>query len=199
MSEPHADLVERLSDPDFNERAKALAALVRAGRPASPALAGALDSEDDAVRAQAARGLAEIADAATADRLAAATHDRDPVVRASAALGLARINDDRAVEALVRTLDDFPDFEHDPYTSSVYALIDLGRPALPAVAPLLSAEDPTTRVQAWAVVTGVLQDEADAWVPLWESLGRYDPSADEEQREAAATRWQAWIRDHARD
>lgn len=198
MTTSPSELIARLGSAEFNERAKALAALVGQGRSAAPSLARALDAPDDLIRVQAARGLAEIADPSTADTLAVATDDGNADVRGNAALGLARIGDPRAVDALVRTIDDVPDLIHHPYTSSVYGLIDLGSASLPAVAPLLSADDPTTRLRAFVVVRSVVSsvDEGSDWNVLWDTLGRYDPDAERAEREAAAALWTDWIGDH---
>jgi HEAT repeat protein len=191
-----AELVRGLGADDPTERARSLAALVVLGSAAVPALLEALDRPGDGeARRLAAQGLAEIGDPRTADALAAASTDADPEVRGQAALGLARIGDRRALEALARTIDDLPDPLHHPYTGAVYALIDLGPPALTAVAPLLSAEAPATRQRAFAVVQSVVaaMDGTD-WAALWVELGRYDPAGDDTAREAAATQWARWIR-----
>jgi HEAT repeat protein len=148
-------LIARLSTEDANERAAALAGLVAQGSAAVPALRSLLEEGDDQRRAAAARALAEIADPDTADALARATEDSEPAVRGHAAVGLARIGDPRAPEALARTIDDVPDLLHHPYTAAVRALIGLGELALPAVLPLLSAEDPVTRERAALVVQAV--------------------------------------------
>ncbi len=155
MSESARGLVERLRSEDFNERAKALAALVAQGTSSVPALTQALAGGDERVRAQAAKGLAELADPGSADTLAALTYDSASEVRAQAAAGLARIGDARAIEALVRTIDDAPDELHHPYTLSVYCLIDMGDAARAAVMPLLSADDPNTRARASLVLHSV--------------------------------------------
>jgi HEAT repeat protein len=183
--------IERLRSDDFNERAKALAALVGQGRAAVPALLQALGDPDAGVRAQAARALAEIADPETADRLAAATEDADAAVRGHAARGLARLGDPRALDALVRTIDDLPDPLHHPFTGSAYALIELGAPALPAVAPLLDSDDPNTRLRAFMVVQSLVS-AAGNWSAVWDETGRYDPNA--ESSDASALK--AWIHDH---
>jgi HEAT repeat protein len=190
-----AELVGRLGSPDFNARALALAELVEHGNAATAALVDMLDGPDAALRAQAARGLAEIADPASAAAMAAALEDSSPDVRGHAAHALVRMGDPRAVEALVRTLDDVPDLLHDPYTLSAYALIDLGRAALPAVAPLLMADDPATRERAFLVVRSVVEQlpGAGEWDQLRRSLGSYDPRGDNPERDRAAGEWQTWI------
>ncbi|HEX5621235.1 MAG TPA: HEAT repeat domain-containing protein [Solirubrobacteraceae bacterium] len=194
MSTP--ELIDRLASSDFNERAKALAALVQQGRAAAPALTQALAASDDGIRIQAARALAEIGDPATADALAAATGDANADVRAHAAVGLAHIGDDRALDALIATIDYLPDPLRHPYTASVRSLIGLGTRSLGAVAPLLSAEDPNTREHAFLVVRSVVSTIAD-WDTVWDALGRYDPAAEPAARETAAAQWAEWIREHA--
>jgi HEAT repeat protein len=187
-----SELIERLRSDDSNERAKALAALVGEGRAAVPALLGALGDPAAGVRAQAARALAEIADPATADELAAATEDPDAAVRGHAARGLAGLGDPRALDALVRTIDDLPDPLHHPFTGSVYALIDVGARALPAVAPLLHSDDPTTRLRAFVVVQSVIS-ATENWSAVWDATGRYDPNAESSD----ATGLTRWIHEHS--
>jgi HEAT repeat protein len=148
-------VIADLGSDDFNVRARALAALVGQGRGAVPELVSALRDGDQRVRPQAAQALAEIADPGSAEALEEATGDEAAEVRAHAAVGLARLRDPRAPAALARTLDELPDPLHHPYTAAVYALIDLGPPALPAVEPLLSAEDPETRRRAELVIRSV--------------------------------------------
>jgi HEAT repeat protein len=148
------ELIARLGDENVNERKKALARLVQQ-RDSGPLLR-ALDSTEPEIRAQAAKGLSEIADPETADRLAAATDDQQAEVRAYAAVGLARMRDPRAVDALVKTIDDLQDPLHYPYTAAVYALGEIGEPAVPAVVPLLNADDPNTRRRARIVVSSAV-------------------------------------------
>jgi HEAT repeat protein len=121
--------------------------------------------------------------------------DSDAEVRAHAAMGLARIADPRAIDALVRTIDDAPDVAHYPYTLSVYGLVDMGRRSLPTVAPLLKAADPNTRRRAFLVIRSVLEglSEGSDWHQRWNSLGRYDPDGDQAERDRVADRWRVWI------
>jgi len=184
---PTAALVERLGSTDFNARALALVELVRRGRAAAPALSVALDSGDPEVRLQALRGLAEIADPASAASFARFLDAPDERLRAFAAQGLSRIGDPRALEALVRTIDDYPDVLHDLYTPAVLELIGRGQAALPAVAPLLAAPNPLTRAHALLVVRRIV--EANPRLGTWEALaarlGPFDPSAPPPIRAAA--------------
>jgi HEAT repeat protein len=169
-------VIADLGSDDFNVRARALATLVAQGRAAVPELTEALRTGDERVRPQAAQALAEVVDPGSAETFAAVLEDPLAEVRGQAAVGLARLGDPRAPDALAATLDDLPDLLHYPYTGAVYALIDLGRPALPAVVPLLSADNPETRRRAALVIGSVLGAEA---------LGDYDPDASADAREAA--------------
>jgi len=193
------DLVKELSSPDFNVRALALAELAQRGKAATPALLEALKSPDDLLRAQAAQGLAEIADSSCAELLVQALSDSNDEVRARAAQGLARIHDSRAIDALVHTINDLPDVLRHPYTLSTYGLIELGQPALPAVAPLLKSADPTTRERAFLVVRTIVSElpEGKNWNQLWQSLGHYDPHMITPDRDRAADEWLNWIRQHS--
>jgi HEAT repeat protein len=195
MTASVSELVDQLSSPEFNERAKALAALVTQGSAVVPALTAALGATDEAVRSQVAQALAEIADPSSADALAAAAQDANPNVRAQAAIGLARLRDPRAVDALVAAIDDEPDALHYPYTTAVYGLIELGPTVLRTVAPLLSSPAPTTRHRAFIVVRSIVSamDGAADWDALWSELGRYDPDAATADRDAASEQWTDWI------
>ncbi len=188
-------LVARLGAPDANDRAIALALLVRRGRAAAQMLRGAVDGPDDAVREAALRGLAEIADPSSADvfeRFLAAPEAR---LRAFAAHGLARSGDPRGPAALVATIDDGPDDLHYPYSLGVYDLMALGRRALPLVAPLLRAPAAPTRARAMVVVRRVVDANPDLgpWDALEERLGAYDPDGADAARDVAAARWEVWL------
>ncbi len=190
-----AALVEQLGSGDFNARALALADLVRRGRAAAPALRRGFDAKEPEIRVQAMRGLAEIADPASADIFAQCLDAPDERLRAFAARGLARIGDARAGDALVRTIDDYPDVLHHLFSPSVVELIALGPAALPLVAPLLSAPDPTTRARAFLVIRQVVEANRalGSWQTLAGMLGPYDPTAPAAERDAAAQRWREWI------
>jgi len=194
MTELIRELIEQLDAPDGQTRARALAALVMQGGAARADLERALATPDPRLRSRIAQGLAEIASLASAEALRQASHDGDEEVRAHAAHGLARMRDPRALEALLRTFDDFPDVLHNPFTLSAYGLIEMGARALPAVAPLLRSPQPMTRERAFAVIQAVVSSlpEGRDWAGLWRSLGRYDPNADAAERERAADRWIEW-------
>ncbi|MBI4860974.1 MAG: HEAT repeat domain-containing protein [Candidatus Riflebacteria bacterium] len=92
-----AVLVERLDTRDVHEFLEISNVLARIGRPATPALAGALDRGNARTRRAAARVLREYRDRASHGPLARAIDDPDPRVREDAALALAA---QRAPQAL---------------------------------------------------------------------------------------------------
>ena len=189
------ELVKQLSSPEFNTRALALAELVQHGSAAVPVLVSAFSTPDERVRAQVAQALAEIADPASADTLARAVFDTNGEVRARGAQGLARLNDHRAVSALVDTINDFPDVLHDPFTLSVYELMRLGPPTLPAIVPLLKSADPMTRQRAFLVFRTIVSTlpEVKDWQQFWQSFGSYAPDAASQERDRAADQLSSWV------
>jgi HEAT repeat protein len=198
MASSVEDLVKQLSSPDFNTRALALAELVTKGKAATAALTELLKSSNEDLRARAAQGLAEIADPAGADTLAQLLNDDNDVIRARGAQGLALMNDGRALDALVRTINDYEDILHPIHTLSTYGLIQMGRPALPAVAPLLKSDDRLTRERAFMVVRSIVSQlpEGKDWEQLWQSLGSYSPEGTTPERDRAADQWLNWILGH---
>lgn len=188
-------LVARLGAAHFNDRAIALALLVRRGPPGAPALRTAIDSPDADTRERALQGLAEIGDPASADIFARLLDAPEPRMRAFAAHGLAHCGDPRGPEASLRTIDDAPDELHYPVTLAVYDLTGLGPKALRLVAPLLSAPAAETRQRAFMVVRRVIEahPELGSWESLVAQLGVYDPEATDGARELVAARWRAWL------
>ncbi len=185
------------ADPD--ERLRAYAALVVAGRASTPVFLRGLASPDPDVREKSAEGLAETGDPAAADALADALSDPEALVRGRAAQALAAIGDWRALDALVRTLDDYPDVLHAPHTIATYVLIARGRDVLPSVVPLLDAPLPITRQRAYLVLQTLVSamPEAGDWGSLWQALGAYDPmSRDPAARAVGAAKWAQWIAVH---
>lgn len=189
------ELVAGLSAKHFNDRALALAELVRRGRASTAALTESMATASGELRCKIAQGLAEIADPSTADLLAAMLDDADEQLRARAAQGLVRIGDPRALDALLRTIDDYPDILREPDTLSTDGLTDLGPTVLPSVAPLLKAPALMTRARAFLLLrrlVPLLAAERD-WQELWLALGRYLPDAPQALRDAAADRWIEWV------
>jgi HEAT repeat protein len=172
--------------------------LLRLGKPAVPVLVQALTHADARTRRLAAEGLGELRELrepASADALFAATRDSNGEVRARAATALHKLGDPRALTALVATLNDYPDELHNPYTASMYPLMNGGPAVLPLVAPLLLAADLDSRERAFLIVRAVVSRhyKQEAWTTLWETLGRYDPAAPQAARDDAARQWQDWV------
>jgi HEAT repeat protein len=190
-----AELAEQLASPDSNRRSRALAELIRLGRPASIVLRPLLTQVETPLRALAAQALAEIGNPDDAEIFANALHDPEPAVRARAAQGLAAIGDDRAVTALLHTLNDLPDVLHHPATLATHLLTGLGPRALPGLAPLLKSADAETRRRAWLAIHGIVANlpEAGDWRRLWQSLGSYHPDAPVSECNVAADLWADWI------
>jgi HEAT repeat protein len=182
-------LVELLSDDDFEVAADALDKLVHHGKAATPALLEALKSDNEKVRVLVAEGLEAISDPAAADSLFAALDDPNEQVRAQAAAALTHMEDPRAIDALVRTIDDFEDILHAPYTLSTDNLMAWGPEVLPAVAPLLKADNPMTRMRAFEVVKAIAPKmsggDSDKLKKL---LDGYKPEAPASERDPIAAK-----------
>ena len=111
------------------------------------------------------------------------------------------------IARLIAALNDNPDPAHGDLTPAVHALVRLGLQALPAVLPLLEAEDRWTRLRAQRVLEGVTRSwvrrrtperpmtrRADyEWLALWQTNGDYDWEAPPQARADAVARWRAWL------
>jgi hypothetical protein len=111
------------------------------------------------------------------------------------------------IARLVAAINEHPDLAHGDYTPAVHALVRAGLPALPAVLPLLEADEPYTRLRAQRVLEGVtrawvkartpavpLSRRADReWQKLWQANGSYDWQAAPGGRAASVARWRAWL------
>ncbi|MCF2149247.1 HEAT repeat domain-containing protein [Desmonostoc muscorum LEGE 12446] len=192
---PMEQIKTRLYSTDQDTSGLALAELIRLGKKATPVLLEALTHSNPRTRRLAAEGLGEIADPTSADALFQATHDSNPEVRARAATALHKLGDKRSLGALVATLDDYPDILHNPYTASMYPLMQGSKDVLPLVVPLLQAPNDLTRERAFLVVKAVVTKlpQGEDWNQLWHSLGSYDPAAPEAERDKAAKQWEAWL------
>ncbi len=145
-----ADLARRLASPDVNESGIALGELIALGREATPALVEAASADSAGTRVLAMEGLAGVADPETEPVLRRALEDPDGRVRSGAAVALHRIGAADAVDALVATLDDWPDLLHSEMSRSAYELAGAGPRALPAAVGLLASDDEPTRAKgAW--------------------------------------------------
>jgi HEAT repeat protein len=165
-SAPIEELKIRLYSTDQDTSSLALGDLIRMGRRSTPILLEALTNADS-----------------------------HPEVRARAATALYILNDPRALNALVNTLNDYPDILHNPYTASMYPLMRGGREVLPLVIPLLKSPDALTRERAFLIVQAVVTKlpEGTDWNQLWRSLGSYDPKSSETEWANAAQQWEKWL------
>lgn len=184
--------LQGLDDPAPQVRTLALATLARGGTVATTGLLQALPTAEGARRQAIVQALAETADPRSREALRDLLADPDPLVRGRAAEGLARLRDAHATDALLHTLNDLPDLLHWPFTAAVHGLVAMGPPVLPAVAPLLSSDDPVTRARAFEVVRQVLIAERGdaAWQALLGTLGTFDPATVAPERAAG---WQGWL------
>jgi hypothetical protein len=107
---PNPESIERLigllNDPDGLCRFAAQDALIRIGLPASEALIGALDTDDEEVIGRVLEIAAAMGDARFYRPATALTSDPSPTTRALAVAVLARTADPNAGPALVALLDD---------------------------------------------------------------------------------------------
>lgn len=185
----------RLYSTDQDTSDLALAELIRLGKRATPILLEALTHPNPRIRRLAIEGLGEIGDPISADALFQATSDISGEVRALAAVALHKLGDKRSLTALVSTLDDYPDILHNPYTASMYPLMQGDKEVLILVVPLLQAPNAITRERAFLIVQAVVTrlPQGSDWKQLWQSLGSYDPLGSKVQRDKAAQQWQEWI------
>jgi hypothetical protein len=77
----------------------------------------------------------------------------------------------------------------------MYALMRGGEGVLPLMVPLLSSSDELTRQRAFLVVEAVVTalPESGNWDTLWRSLGSYNPTGSEAERNRAAQQWEDWL------
>lgn len=191
-----ANEIENLnsSDPAIHDRA--FQNLVKMGAEAVPSLLEFLGNKQSHNRALAAAAIATIADGAYADRILKYTDDEEEEVRAWSAVALRKMNDPRALPALLKTINDYPDEAHYDQTLTTYALIQWGEEVLPPVIDLLNAPDAQTRTHAFAVLKKIVFNKVktkEGWEKLWKENGSYDPASDADSRLKAAEKWKAWV------
>src|SRR3954447_1612272 len=104
MMSPTDELIQGLASPDDRCRSRAIAALVRIGPPAVPALCLALREGGLRVRCGALMALGRIRDRGAVQTVCDALRDREVAVREHAAVALGEIGDPAAVPALCLAL-----------------------------------------------------------------------------------------------
>jgi HEAT repeat protein len=182
------DLAQRLDSSDVDDSGLALGELIAQGRAATPALTQAARSESSDVRALAMEGLAAIADPASESDVRRSLEDPDGRVRSLAAVALNRLGTADALDALLATLDDWPDLLHSELSKSAYELAASGPRALPIAIPLLASDDWATRAKgAWIIRRIVASDRDDPALAELETIVSGFDARDERAGERART------------
>jgi len=135
----------------------------------------------------------------TDDQILAGLDDPDETVRSRSAVELARRHHPRAVEACLRTLKDRAEPANVYSTPSVWALVQIGVPALRPLLARLMDEDATTRLCAMHAVEQITKRQFgfdglqwpahayDRWARWWQHIG-YAHDADSATRASAVQR-----------
>lgn len=122
-----------------------------------------------------------------------------PPIRSLVAQGLLKLHHPLAIDALVKTIIDYPDEGHGQFSQSAYSLIGLGFKVLPHIIPLLGNMNPFIREQAWVVLSNIIvrmPEYENKWKDLWEGLGKYDPYQEPVARHASFKMWQQWVNEN---
>jgi HEAT repeat protein len=191
-----AQLARRLDSSDVNESGLALGELVAQGTAATPVLTQAARSESADVRKLAMEGLGTIADPASLDDVRRGLDDPDGRVRSLAAVALNRLGAPDALDALLATLDDWPDLTRSDMSKSAYELAGSGPRALPIAIPLLADEKWTTRAKGVWIIRRIVSRNRDdpALAELEAIVSGFDARDEHEQeRERAAADARAWL------
>lgn len=160
------EIVKMFQYKKFRSKTNAAHALAKIGAAAIPALVGALENDDPAVRANAAWALGEIGtdSGGTLPGLTKALTDKDNVVRYYAAEALGRIRGP-SVPGLINALGD-----KDPKVcqSVVRALVSIGDPTVPELLKILKGEASTGRTNA-ALALAMIEPSFKDTIPAIES------------------------------
>jgi HEAT repeats len=179
----------KLSDEAFN-------CLVEMKADALPALVNVMEGENPKARYLAVAAISSIGDSSVADIVYKYLDDKDEKVRAWSAVSLKRMNDPRALSALLKTIDDYPDEAHFDQTLSTYALIQWGEEVLPRVIDLLNAPNHSTRIHAFSIIKKIvfnLVKTNEKWEEVWRKNGSYEPKMAEFEREICVQKWRNWL------
>jgi hypothetical protein len=110
----------------------------------------------------------------------------------------------------VATIDDNADPNHGDMTPSVFALADIGLPAVPRILDLMLDAPPATRRRAQRALERIVMRRdfgyvegrgfptpADdtAFLAAWTAHGAYDADAGEDARRNAVNLWREWLRE----
>ena len=125
----------------------------------------------------------------------------DETIRAQAAVALARSGSPRALEACLRTIADAPEPTHAYSTPAGWALVAMGRSALPGVIDCLISENPRSSLCAEFVLMQITKRQFgfdghewqapgyEIWARWWQDIGyRHDAPPGERDRAADRAR-----------
>lgn len=199
--------LEQLRSADALTQNRGVAAVVKIGSEAVPALLAMLPEEPGARRAQMMYALSQIAAPEAAAAFGRGLEDEDERVRAYASVGLARIGDQHALAACLRALNDAPDQLHGDMTPAVFAIGEMGTSPLPSLLDLLMDESANTRLHAQRAVEQIIMRrhgfvpgqgfataaEEEEFRSQWRANGNYDYSAAAAARAAAVEKWRRWL------
>jgi hypothetical protein len=191
--------IENLKSKDQNIYNNAFQNLVDRKSDALPHLFNILKDKSSDGRTLAAQAIATIAIPSSADKTIDYLNDNDPLVRAWSAVALRRMRDSRALDALIKTIDDYPDTLHSDQTLSTYALIDWGEEILIHIINLLNSPKFETRRHAFSVVKKIIFNKfktVEKWEMIWKKNGSYVPDAEEAVRLKCMKKWEKWATDN---
>lgn len=189
--------IENLKSPDPAVYNEAFESLVSSRSDAMPALVDFLAEKKRLNRPLAAAAIATIADKSYADVITQYINDDDDKVRAWSAVALKRMDDSRALQALLKTIDDYPDEAHTDQTLSTYALIQWGEVVLMPVLNLLNVANWETRRHAFSVLKKIVFNKVgtkDEWERIWKENGSYDSNAEVQVRVIAIEKRGKWVK-----
>jgi len=144
-------------------------------------------------------GTQETLGAARETQLLAEVDAPDETLRAQAAVALAQGGSAHALEACLRTISDAPEPTHAYSTPAGWALVSMGRSALPGVIDCLVSENPRRRLSAEFVLMQITKRQFgfdgheweppgyEAWARWWQAIG-YRHDAPPAERNAARDR-----------
>jgi len=115
-------------------------------------------------------------------------------------------HDNAEVDRLIKGINDHPDLLHAESTPAVNRLIDIGKPAIPALLEVIISGDGPTRMRAQAALElitlrmygfqpghGWQSNEGEAqWRSFWMDLGSLNWQDTADKRLAAVKLWRQW-------
>jgi hypothetical protein len=114
---------------------------------------------------------------------------------------------DARIAKLIEAIDDNPDELHYDYTPAARGLIEVGRPAIAPLLPLMLYDSRYTRRHAQRAIEGITMEmmgfrfgqgwnkpESETrWEKFWDSLGRLRSEASIDERRQSVAKWREWL------